>query len=191
MYETSSNGAFDSLDLGGSRYFPLEMVGGKNQSYDSHAGHRRSHHVSHTAGSTWILRVASKHTPDYRPHRPERKGNCGAQGFTETTDLDYDGFVAHGGRCAEQVPVYRNGGFLSYALVRLPSSVSLQAPIYCALYVMDYSSARFTSILLLSILAPIFSAVRRNDISDREGIGHQPGCRAIRMVCHRQYFVTP
>ncbi len=38
--------------------------------------------------------------------------------------------------------------------------------IYCALYVMDYSSARFTSILLLSILAPIISDVRRKYISD-------------------------
>ncbi len=56
--------------------------------------------------------------------------------------------------------------FFSYALVRLPSSVSLQAPIYCVLYVMDDSSARFTSILLFSILAPIFSAVRRKYISD-------------------------
>jgi hypothetical protein len=166
VYATSGNGAFDSLDLGGSSYFPLEMVGGKNQIYDSHAGHMRSHHVPDTAGSTWTLRVARKRTPDDRPHRPGRKGNCGAHSLTETTDDGYDGFVAHGGRCAEQVPVYRNGGFLSYALVRLPSSVSLQAPIYCALYVMDYSSARFTSILLFSILAPIFSAVRRKYISD-------------------------
>ena len=38
--------------------------------------------------------------------------------------------------------------------------------IYYALCVMDYSSARFTSILLFSILAPIFSAVRRRYISD-------------------------
>ena len=111
MYETSSNGAFDSLDLRGARYVPLAMVGGKNQSYGSHAGHRRSHHVSHMAGSTWTLRVASKRTPDYRPHRLGIKHNCGSQGLTETTDLGYDGFVAHGGRCAEQVPVYRNGGF--------------------------------------------------------------------------------
>ncbi len=63
--------------------------------------------------------------------------------------------------------------------------------ICCALYVMDYSSARFTSILLFSILAPIFSAVRRTYISDWKGIAHQPGCRAIRAVCHRQYYVTP
>ncbi len=65
MQETFSNRAYHFGDLRGARHYPLEMVGGS-----LHAGHRRSHHVSHMAGSTWTLRVASKRTPDYRPHRP-------------------------------------------------------------------------------------------------------------------------
>ncbi len=166
MYATSGNGAFDSLDLRGSKYFHLEMVGGKNQIYDSHAGHMRSHHVPDTAGSTWTLRVARKRTPDDRPHRPGRKAIAVRTALPRPLTMVMMASLLMEEGALNKFQYIGMVAFLAMRLYDYHHRYLCRPHIYCALYVMDRSSARFTSILLFSILAPTVSAVRRKYISD-------------------------